>query len=84
MTQLLKAAVVSLVIALSLTSDTALSASQVQSSKFQVPRSELRLSTSFASCVNSGQMPKSWDCLSCLRQAQAPIIPTLPCTYLMP
>lgn len=84
MKQFVKTLTAMLLIALCLTSDTALSASQVQSSKFQVPRSELRSSTSFASCVNNGQMPKSWDCLSCLRQAQAPIIPTLPCTYLMP
>ena len=74
MTQPLKAAVVSLVIALSLTSDTALSASQVQSSKFQVPRSELRSSNSFVNSVNSGQMPKSWDCLS-----WTPLQVTLPC-----
>ena len=52
MTQLLKAVVVSLVIALSLTSDTALT-STAATAKY--------LSNNSANCESSGQMPKSWE-----------------------
>ena len=54
MTQLLKAVVVSLVIALSLTSDTALT-SAAETAQYS--------SNNCVNSVNSGQMPKSWDCL---------------------
>ena len=52
MTQLLKAVVVSLVIALSLTSDTALTSTPVTAQY---------LSNNSANCESNGQMPKSWE-----------------------
>ena len=52
MTQLLKAALVSLVIALSLTSDTALT-STAETAQY--------LSNNCASCESIGLMPKSWE-----------------------
>ena len=61
MTQLLKAVVVSLVIALSLTSDTAQSASQFQVSGFKVQGREQSCSMNSSVCVARGQMPKSWE-----------------------
>ena len=61
MTQLLKAALVSLVIALSLTSDTAQSASQFQVSGLKVQGSGQSCSMNSSVCVASGQMPKSWE-----------------------
>ena len=65
MTQLLKAVVVSLVIALSLTSDTALT-SAAETAQYS--------SNNCVNSVNNGQMPKSWDCLS-----WTPLQVTLPC-----
>lgn len=79
MTQLLKAVVVSLVIALSLTSDTASYATQVQSSKFQVPKSEPLLSANSAASAVTGPKPPSWE-----NQKWIPLQVTLPCEYPLP
>lgn len=88
MTGLLKAVLMSLVIALSLTSDTASSSTPVQSGKFQVQVSELRSSTSSASFVAITPMLPSWECRNCLgtalRQAQGPYPVMPPCAYQMP
>ncbi len=78
MTRLLKAVSVSLLIALSLTSDTASSSTQVSGSKMQVPgvpaaprtwnmklgtwNSELTSLASLYGFAAIGQMPKSWAC----------------------
>ena len=65
MTQLLKAALVSLVIALSLTSDTALT-STAETVQY--------LSTSSASCGGIGQRPRYWEYRNWMFQPA-----TLPC-----
>ena len=70
MTQLLKAVLVSLVIALSLTSDTALT-STAETAKY--------LSTSSASCESSGQRPRYWE-----YRSWTPLEVTLPCEYPLP
>ena len=78
-TQLLKAVTVSLIIAMCLTSDCASSSAQVQSSKFQVPRSELRSSTSSCGSAATGQRLPSWE-----YQSWTPLQATLPCEYQKP
>ena len=65
MTQLLKAALVSLVIALSLTSDTA-STSTAETVQY--------LSNNSASCGGIGQRPRYWECRNWTFQPA-----TLPC-----
>ena len=84
MTQLLKAALVSLVIALSLTSDTALSASQVQgswtsqatksSARFKVQESAKRSSTYSVAFATTTPRPLYWDGRNWMFQPA-----TLPC-----
>ena len=74
MTQLLKAALVSLVIALSLTSDTASSASQVQGSRFKVQESAKRSSTYSVAFATTTPRPLYWDGRNWMFQPA-----TLPC-----
>ena len=62
MKQFVKTLAAMLLIALCLTSDTASSATQVQSSKIQVPRSEPLLSASSVGSAATGPRPPSWAC----------------------
>ena len=60
MKQFVKTLTAMLLIALCLTSDTALNASQFKSSKFKVQESARHLSMNSVVFVNTGQRPPSW------------------------
>ena len=79
MKQIVKALLVMLSIAMCLTSDTALSASQVQGSRFKVPRSEPLLSASSVGFVGTTPIPRYWECRNWIPQVH-----TLQSEYLRP
>ena len=79
MKQVVKTLFVMLSIAMCLTSDTALYATQVESGKFQVQRSELRSSENSVACATTTSKPLYWDGLS-----WTPATSTRPCESLLP
>ena len=79
MKQLVKTLVAMLLIAMCLTSDTASYATQVQSYKFQVPRSEQSSSMNSSVCVSSGQRLLYWE-----NQRWTPLGVMRPCGSTLP